>query len=406
MEIKFWKKNKLDIGITIYGIFYLLSFLWLELHSENVTVIHCRLDDFIPFCEYFIIPYILWFAFVLMTKQYFSSNKRPKEEYYKLLAILCTGMTLFLIISFVFPNGHNLRPTLTGDSIFIWAVKLLYLIDTPSNILPSLHIFEAVACCMALLLNEEFRKNKRRSIGVVVLTISIILATMFLKQHSVIDVITALILNVISYQLFYRFLPATKDSWSPLLKKEEIFTIPNLLSMFRIVLAILFLGIFKRYGRNEMQEVLIGILIVSGITDFLDGKIARKYNMISEVGKLIDPIADKLTQGVVLFCLIEQYPLAKIVLFLFVIKECYMFMEGTKTVVETKSNDGAKWYGKLSTAVFYAVMTILLLFRDISEHKANILLWISGGCMLIAFIMYAREYKEKRIVYERRIKNF
>lgn len=396
---EFWKKNKLDIGIALYGIFYLVCFIWLELNTKTYTVVHSPIDDLIPFCEYFIVPYLLWFLFVFMTKVYFANEKRPKEEYYKLLATLCTGMTLFLIISFVFPNGHYLRPQLEEGGIFLWTVKILHFIDSPANILPSLHVFEAVACCTALLLNDEFRSKKGRLVGTVVLTVAIILSTLFLKQHSVVDVVTALILNCICYELFYRILPATREIWSRYVTKEELCTIPNLLSMIRIVLAILFLGIFNRYGMEEMQGVLMGILILSGITDFLDGKIARKFNMISEFGKIIDPIADKLTQAVVLWCLIGKYPLAKVLLLLFAVKESYMCIEGTKTVIETGKNDGASWYGKVSTAVFYTVMVILILFKNISTRTANCLLSFSGICMIMALLKYAREYKEKRAVW-------
>jgi cardiolipin synthase len=163
--------------------------------------------------------------------------------------------------------------------------------------------------------------------------------------------------------------------------------------MFRLVLAFLFLGIYQKYGgMAEHKELLTGILILSGITDFLDGMIARKFHMISEVGKILDPVADKVTQGVLLFCLLSEYKLAKAIFLLFVMKECCMAVLGAKAVMKTRENEGAQWYGKLNTMVFYIVMIVLIFCPDIPETVANLLILCCGGCMLLAFIMYARYF--------------
>ncbi len=395
---KLWKKYKLDCCIALYFIFYLFSFIWLEFNTKTYYVIETPLDQIIPFCEWFIIPYLGWFVFVFMTKIYFSKEGRPKEEYHRLLSVLFTGMTVFLIISFIFPNGHNLRPEVTGNGILSQLIKIVHYFDTPSNVLPSLHVFEAVACCTALLSNKEFKEKRNKCVFVVILTFSIVFSTMFLKQHSVIDVLAGLLLYVFCHELFYRILPRIKSTWGEYINRYQILSIPNLLSMFRIGLAILFLGIFNRYGMKKMRIVLLIILAISGITDFLDGKIARKYNMITEFGKLIDPIADKLTQAVILWCCIERYPNAKVLFLLLVIKESYMFVEGTKTVIAEGKNEGAKWYGKVSTAIFYIVMMILIMFKNISQRTANLFLSFSCICMLMSFLMYALEYRKKQAV--------
>ena len=118
------------------------------------------MDDLIPFCEYFIIPYVLWFLVVLGSVMYFALGSPGKKEYYQYMATLGVGMTLFLIISFVYPNGQNLRPELTGEGPFIQAVQLLYQTDTPTNIFPSIHVFNAVACCVALLNNKKMQTEQ------------------------------------------------------------------------------------------------------------------------------------------------------------------------------------------------------------------------------------------------------
>lgn len=115
-------------------------------------------------------------------------------------------------------------------------------------------------------------------VAVWILTILILLSTVFLKQHSVVDVILAVLFHAVCYQVFYRVIPEYEETLEYLLNKKESMTIPNLLSIIRFVLAVLFLGIHQRYGgMAENRELLTGILILPGITDFLDGKIARKF---------------------------------------------------------------------------------------------------------------------------------
>jgi cardiolipin synthase len=185
-------------------------------------------------------------------------------------------------------------------------------------------------------------------------------------------------------------------SWiSGLLTKKEIFTIPNLLSVFRLVLAALFLVIcWKCGGIKENWVLLTGILILSAITDLLDGKIARKFNMVSELGKILDPIADKVTQGVLLICLSSEYKLTRALLLLFLVKESYMIIMGARMVVKTQANDGAKWYGKVNTTVFYIVMAILIIFPDLPKTVVNLLILCSGVFMALTFAMYARYYRK------------
>lgn len=175
-------------------------------------------------------------------------------------------------------------------------------------------------------------------------------------------------------------------------KKKEIFTIPNALSLFRIVLAILFLELGLKWGMDERQPILIGILLVSAMTDFLDGKIARKFNMVSELGKILDPIADKITQGALLICFLYKYRTARYVFLFFLIKESYMAIMGLKAVTAAGKNEGAMWYGKVNTAFFYAVMVILVLFQGIPQIVAEILISGSGLLMLLALDLYARYF--------------
>jgi cardiolipin synthase len=180
------------------------------------------------------------------------------------------------------------------------------------------------------------------------------------------------------------------------MRKRKIITIPNILTGFRIILAFSYLMVFIKVEIDEKRKILAGILILSAITDWLDGRIARKFHMVSELGKLLDPLADKLTQGILLICLLMQYRIAKYVLLLFLIKESYMGIVGLKTIKETGKNEGAMWYGKVSTAVFYTVMVILTLFPQMPHYIGEYLLVGCGGFMLLAFVLYGRRFKELR----------
>lgn len=189
--------------LLLYFLIYLPWFGYLE---ENVTthfhVIHVALDDKIPFCEYFIIPYMLWFAYVAWGVAYFFFKN--KNEYYKLCAFLFTGMTIFLVISTVYPNGHYLRPTtFERDNIFVQAVQWLYSTDTPTNLFPSIHVYNSLGINMAVWHSENFKKNKPVRYGSSILCIIIILSTMFLKQHSVFDVVTGVVLAAFMFSLVY-----------------------------------------------------------------------------------------------------------------------------------------------------------------------------------------------------------
>lgn len=121
------------------------------------------------------------------------------------------------------------------------------------------------------------------------------------------------------------------------LDKKQIFTIPNLLSTFRIVLAFVFLAAFYQSGASGRSNLLTAIILLSALTDFLDGKIARKFNMVSELGKILDPIADKITQGVLILCLMKEYSLLKWLFLLFAVKEAFMGIVGVKVL---KKNPG------------------------------------------------------------------
>ena len=371
----------------------MVSFMLMEKSDVKIHLIHSLADDRIPFCQYFIIPYVLWYFFLIGTVIYFALSCPSKKEYYQYLGTLGIGMTLFLLISYIYPNGQNMRPDLTGDGIFISAIRFLYKIDTPTNIFPSMHVFNATASCVALFQNERCRRNRTFTVAQIVLTVSIVLSTMFLKQHSVADVMTALILNILCYQLFYRIIPARQAKLEKILTRKEIFTVPNLLSSLRLCLAIAFLGICQRYGFRENRSLLVMIILIAAATDLADGKIARTFHQISKVGRALDPLADKAMQGVMIACLMPYYPLAELVLLLLFVKELMTMAAGWKVIMETETDLEAQWHGKLNTAVTYIVVLILTAGARLPYSTANVLIGACAVCMIMSFVMYMSDFR-------------
>ena len=208
--------------VLLYGLIYMPWFMWLESRSNlPYHVIHVKLDDMIPFVEYFIVPYLLWFVYVAAVFVYlFFKNRR---EFYQYCIFLFTGMTLFLIVSTLYPNGHLLRPnTFARNNIFTFAVQILYQADTATNIFPSLHVYNSIAAHRAVANSETLAGNRLIRGGSFVLMVSIILATMFLKQHSMLDVISGILLGLVMEQLVYRTdYSAVRIGWGRKRKPEE-----------------------------------------------------------------------------------------------------------------------------------------------------------------------------------------
>lgn len=172
--------------------------------------------------------------------------------------------------------------------------------------------------------------------------------------------------------------------------KNAILTIPNLISLFRILLIPLIIWL---YCGKKQYAATIAVVAISGASDIIDGKIARKFNMVSDVGKVLDPVADKLTQATLVICLTARYPWMWALLAVFAAKECLMLLWGYLTLKSTDTINSAKWYGKLSTVVLYAAMMILILFADIPEAGARALMLLCGGVMLLSLVMYGRFYR-------------
>ncbi len=191
------------VWTLLYIAIYMPWFMWLE---KTVTtefhLVSMPVDYKIPFCEYFIIPYFMWFLFVpaIVGYEFFYS----KKEYYQCCAYLFSGMTIFLIICTIWHNGLDLRQDISyNNNLCARLVKMLYKTDTSTNVFPSLHVFNTLGCLVALYKSKGVKDKAWLKVIATIIGILIILSTMFLKQHSVWDVIGAFALAAILYPIVY-----------------------------------------------------------------------------------------------------------------------------------------------------------------------------------------------------------
>ena len=200
---KFFSKYK-HAWPLLYIFIYFPWFLWLEQRDVTYTMIHTRIDELIPFLEIFVIPYFLWFLYVPVVLFLFFF--KSKKEFYRLAKFLFIGMSICLLICTLWPNGQPLRVDLTGhDNIFASLVSGLYKTDTCTNVFPSIHAFNSIACSIAIFKSEILKNKKWIKLSSLILTILICLSTMFLKQHSIIDVFGSIALSMMMYAFVYVF---------------------------------------------------------------------------------------------------------------------------------------------------------------------------------------------------------
>lgn len=168
--------------------------------------------------------------------------------------------------------------------------------------------------------------------------------------------------------------------------KNKILTVPNVLSFFRLCLITIIVWL---YISKEDYFWTLMVLLLSGLTDVVDGIIVRKCNMISDFGKAFDPIADKLTQAAMLCCLVVRFNYMLIPLGMLVIKEVVTGITALISIKKTEQVEGAVWHGKLTTVVLYLMMAVHLVWFNIPTTVSLIMVGVCIGIMIMSFIMYS-----------------
>ena len=181
--------------------------------------------------------------------------------------------------------------------------------------------------------------------------------------------------------------------------KKDFFTIPNWLSLFRLLLIPVYVVIYLNAAEPVDYAIAAAILAVSCLTDAIDGKIARKFNMISTVGKFLDPLADKLTQFTLIVCLAIRYPVKNPMLWvlagLMFIKEIFQLVAGIIQFRKGKMLTGALLSGKVCTAILFVSLILMVLMPDMNSEIITAITVVDAVFMLICFAHYALTYYKK-----------
>jgi PAP2 superfamily. len=183
-----------------------IHFIWYFILEKTITTdyysIHCALDNLIPFCEWFIFPYFSWFLYMIISGFYFLFNDEEAFEHYMLSLII--GFFISTTIISVFPNGQDLRPTVYNANFAAQIMKWTQQFDTNTNVFPSMHVVGAICVWFAIAKSETLRSKRWLQVCNWLLCTAIILATVFLKQHSVLDVFAGMVVAGIAAFFTYK----------------------------------------------------------------------------------------------------------------------------------------------------------------------------------------------------------
>ena len=174
---------------------------------------------------------------------------------------------------------------------------------------------------------------------------------------------------------------------------DRILTVPNMMSFFRLLLIPVIMWV---YLSKKDYWLVAGLLLLSGVTDVADGYVARHFNQVSNFGKMLDPIADKFTEGILMILLALRFPLLWAVVAIFAVGAFLMSFWGIRAINRSHFVNAAHWYGKATTVYLYAATLTLLLWTSIPKNTANILIIISGLLVIGNVTMYGLFYMKLR----------
>lgn len=169
--------------------------------------------------------------------------------------------------------------------------------------------------------------------------------------------------------------------------RNQILTIPNILSIIRMLMIPAFVWLYL----NGYETATAVMLLLSGLTDVVDGWIARTFHQVSDLGKAIDPVADKLTQAAMLLCLVSRYDKMLIPFLLLAAKEVFCGISSLIVIRRTGVVPSAKWHGKVTTLLLYSMMILHVLWQDIPALTSNIILSVCIAMMLLSCVLYGRD---------------
>ena len=173
-KMKYW-------WTALYCPLYMLCFMLIEKRNQQVTIVSIGIDHKIPFLEIFIVPYLIWFPYIVgMFLIFFFKDK---EEFIRMIKCLYMGMTLFIIISYLFPNGLDIRPAyFERDNIFVRLVQMIYSSDTSTNVVPSIHAYNSIVVMIAALKSEKVLTKNWQKQTCCVISVLIVCIAIYLRR--------------------------------------------------------------------------------------------------------------------------------------------------------------------------------------------------------------------------------
>ena len=178
--------------------------------------------------------------------------------------------------------------------------------------------------------------------------------------------------------------------------RKELLSIPNLMGYFRLLMIPVFVYLYLHAETDRGYYAAAAVMGISSITDMFDGLVARKFNMITEFGKFLDPFADKMTHGAILLCLWTRYPYMAVLVVLFVVKEGFMAVMGLVKLREGKKLDGAMWFGKVCTAILFVGLLVLFLFPALPEAVVTVIILGMMVIMGITLCLYVPVFRKMK----------
>ena len=174
--------------------------------------------------------------------------------------------------------------------------------------------------------------------------------------------------------------------------KKDLLTVPNILTYFRFLLVPVFIILYLKASSIPENLLAVACVVVSAVTDIADGRIARATGQITDIGKILDPLADKLMEFAMMFCIAIRYPIVISLFVTFAVKELVSLVFSGYLFKNDKNIGGSMWCGKLCTVVLYGVLLIFLIIPDINRTAQIILVIISLAAMVLAFVVYMHAY--------------
>ncbi len=177
-------------------------------------------------------------------------------------------------------------------------------------------------------------------------------------------------------------------------RKRKIFSIPNLMSFARLLLIPVFCWLYLKAESDREFLWAFLVVLLSSLTDLLDGWVARRFDMITDLGKVLDPLADKLTHGALAVCLAVRYPFMWALIVLMLLKEGFMGIMGVIFLRQGRMLDGAMWFGKVCTAVLFLGLLVLTLFPHLPARTVNGLILMMMAVMAFTLCKYISFYRK------------